>query len=181
METKKCKKCKKDRRTTQFSLTKRGEDGFVRSDVCRICGYDGLTADKQSTILREAYRNYLSWRDLIVYPEDRDPPYTITYEVPKEEGSDEIVPVTISFLDLERALKQFKEGAQREGTVLSKRKEEAFYLHVIRDMLQRDVAEHMGITTVSVGQYVKDGMQQLCKYYFGEDADTRNADTALEE
>lgn len=80
-----------------------------------------------------------------------------------------MVKVTISFYDLERALKQFNGEMQKQGTVLSKRKEQAFYLNVIRDMLQRDVADIMGITTVSVGQYVDQGMMQLCDYYFAED------------
>ena len=180
---KKCKKCKKNRRITQFSLTKRTEDGFERADVCRVCNYDGLTADKKSVILREAYRNYLTWGDLITYGDGNTMHVSdiLTYRVPKEPGSEEMVDVTISYHDLERALNQFQDTARRDGTVLSKRKEQAFYLHIIRDMLQRDVADIMGITTVSVGQYVDDGMKQLCKYYFAEEEDTINEDTTFEE
>jgi DNA-directed RNA polymerase specialized sigma24 family protein len=85
--------------------------------------------------------------------------------------------VSVSFTDLERALKSYNDEMRREGTVLSKRKEQAFYLNVIRDMLQRDVAEIMGITTVSVGQYVEQGMMQLCDYYFGEMDTTKSEDS----
>lgn len=174
MELMTCPDCQKDRRVTQFSLIdyETGE----RHEVCRFCNYDGITADQQHKIIREAYRNYLTWKDVITYSQERDTLDVITYNVPKEAGSDEYVPVTISFYDLERALKSFSEDVKTEGTVLSKRKEEAFYLNVIRDMLQRDVAEIMGITTVSVGQYVEQGMMQLCDYYFGEQDTTKDTE-----
>jgi len=51
---------------------------------------------------------------------------------------------------------------------LSVRKEQAFLLNVILDQRQEDVAEQMGITTVSVGQYVKQACLQLSEYYFGD-------------
>ena len=171
IKRKRCKQCKRLKRETLFSIGKTG-----RGSVCRACNYDGLYANERHKILREAYRNYLSWQDLLIYGGGSDSPVknredleTITYNVPKEHGSDEYVPISISFYDLERALKSFNGEVQREGTVLSKRKEEAFYLNVLRDMLQRDVADKMGITTVSVGQYVDQSMLQLVKYYFGED------------
>ena len=148
----------------------------IRDPVCRVCNYDGLTASERHKILREAYRNYLTFKQFVT-DTGKD---VLEYQVPKEPGSDEYVPVRISFSDLERALKSFNDEMKQEGTVLSKRKEQAFYLNVIRDMLQRDVAEIMGITTVSVGQYVEQGMMQLCGYYFGEDLeaeDTSNAST----
>jgi len=171
MKQKRCKKCRKLKRETLFSLGKGG-----RNNTCRSCNYDGLTATDKHKILREAYRNYLSWKDLLIYGggsdspvKDREALETITHTVPKEPGSEEYIEISISFYDLERALKSFQGEIQREGTVLSKRKEEAFYLNVIRDMLQRDVAQKMGITTVSVGQYVDQSMLQLVSYYFGED------------
>lgn len=172
-KTKKCPECGQRRKITQFSLIRRienrlGNVKYIRQEVCRFCNYDGLTATELHKILREAYRNYLTWKDLLTYEQQREPLDVITYNVPKEPGSTEYVPVTISFHDLERALKSFNDEMRQEGTVLSKRKEQAFYLNVIRDMLQRDVAEIMGITTVSVGQYVEQGMMQLCDYYFGE-------------
>lgn len=36
------------------------------------------------------------------------------------------------------------------------------------DQRQEDVARQMGITTVSVGQYVKQACIQLSEYYFGD-------------
>lgn len=177
----KCKKCKKNRRITQFSLIESksnphndtGED--IRQEVCRVCNYDGLSAADKHKILREAYRNYLSWKDLLTYRTEDEPLDTITYNVPEKPGSDKYVPVTISFSDLSEALKWHMDGLRAEGTVLSKRKEQAFVLNVLEDMLQRDVAEIMGITTVSVGQYVEQAMLQLCDYYFAEDTSKDNS------
>lgn len=177
MQTKTCKKCRETRRETEFSLIELVEytDGTFakkRKDVCHHCAYDGFTADERHKIIREAFRNYLTF-ETYVSNTGQD---TIEYVVPKEDGSDEWVPITISFLDLERALNRYNNGLRDEGTVLSKRKEEAFYLNVIRDMKQKEVAEIMGITTVSVGQYVEQGMLQLCDYYFAEDG-TLTSDT----
>lgn len=61
----------------------------------------------------------------------------------------------ICFMDLREALQR-----------LSPRKREAIYYNVILDMKQKDVAEKMGITTVSVGQYVESGFAQIAKIYF---------------
>jgi hypothetical protein len=169
---KRCKQCKQLKRVTLYSLGKNKK----RNPICRACNYDGLTAQDKHTILREAYRNYLTWQDLLTYGGGSDSPVTdreaietITYSIPKSKGSTEYVPISISFYDLDRALKTFKGEVKRQGTVLSKRKEQAFYLNVIRDMLQRDVADIMGITTVSVGQYVDQSCIQLAKYYFQDD------------
>lgn len=111
-------------------------------------------------ILREVYRHYMEFRDLVsqdgrghviehgyfVYGEDGT---TVT-------GKEEII---ISFWDL-------YEGLQ----TLSTRKREAVFYNVILDWKQRDVADRMGITTVSVGQYVDQAMQQLAQRYFAEAA-----------
>lgn len=67
----------------------------------------------------------------------------------------------ISFSDLEAGIKD-----------LSPRKKEALLHNVIFDKKQKDVAEIMGITTVSVGQYVDGAVQQLAKRYFAEREDT---------
>lgn len=66
----------------------------------------------------------------------------------------------IHFLDLQKCLKG-----------LSKRKREAVFYNVILDMKQKDVAEVMGITTVSVGQYVDQAMIQVAKELWPEEAD----------
>lgn len=123
-----------------------------------------MTLDNKHIILREAYRNYLTFQEF-VGSSGKD---VIEYSVPAGEGSDEWVPVAISFTGLERALKTYSDHTKVNGTVLAKRKEQAFYLNVLRDMKQKDVAELMGITTVSVGQYVEQAMLQLCDCYFAE-------------
>jgi DNA-directed RNA polymerase specialized sigma24 family protein len=96
-------------------------------------------------ILREVYRHYLDFYDF----------YARTGQhVIEHKG------LTISFLDLKAGIPK-----------LSGRKKEAFYLNVLRDMKQKDVAEKMGITTVSVGQYVDAACRQLAEEYFDEDED----------
>lgn len=75
------------------------------------------------------------------------------------------VSVTISFWDLYQGLKE-----------LSKRKREAVFYNVILDLKQRDVANKMGITTVSVGQYVEQAMLQLAKRYFAEVEDEKESE-----
>src|SRR5579864_3484319 len=102
-ERKICKECKKERRITQFTLMGNYPDTW-RKDVCRMCSYDGLRADQKHLILREAYRNYLTWRDMLSFEQEQKPLDIITYTIPKEPNSDETIPVTISFHDLERAL-----------------------------------------------------------------------------
>lgn len=67
----------------------------------------------------------------------------------------------ICFMDLADALEK-----------LSPRKKEAIYYNVICDMKQKDVAKIMGITTVSVGQYVESGFAQVAKEYFSESNET---------
>lgn len=93
-------------------------------------------------IVREAYRNYLTFESLATQSGN----FFIT------NGE-----VTISFIDLQGSLNK-----------LSARKKEAIYYNVILDKLQRDTAEIMGITTVSVGQYVQTGMQQLVEWVLPE-------------
>lgn len=60
------------------------------------------------------------------------------------------VTVSVSFWDLHRGLKE-----------LAPRKREALYWNVIEDWKQKDVAKQMGITTVTVGQYVEHAVKQL--------------------
>ncbi len=63
--------------------------------------------------------------------------------VKDEDGGIHKETISISFWDLHRGIKE-----------LTPRKREALYWNVIRDQKQKDVAARMGITTVSVGQYV---------------------------
>lgn len=99
--------------------------------------------NQRHRILREAYRHYTEWGELVA----QGTSYTIEYNG-----------LTLSYMDLQNSLKK-----------LSKRKKEAVYYNVIHDMKQKDVADIMGITTVSVGQYVDNAMIQLAKEYFGDE------------
>lgn len=102
--------------------------------------------NKIHRVLREVYRHYYEFQDYVAQ--------TGNHVI--EHGG-----VSISFYDLRDGLK-----SQDDGGVLSDRKRQAVMLNVIADMKQRDVAEKMGITTVSVGQYVETAMELLSKTYF---------------
>jgi len=93
-------------------------------------------------ILREVYRHYIDFQDYF-----------------QRTGNDtlEYKNYTISFLDLKADLSQ-----------LSKRKKEAFFYNVILDKKQEDVAKIMGVTTVTVGQYVEAACIILSKRYFSK-------------
>lgn len=67
------------------------------------------------------------------------------------------VTVSFDFWDLHRGLKE-----------LAPRKREALYHNVIRDAKQKDVAQIMGITTVTVGQYVEHAFRQLIERHLVE-------------
>lgn len=107
-------------------------------------------------ILREVYRHYT---ELKAFISANGGDKIITHSYPIYDDGEIIGKETIdiSFWDLHDSL-----------DVLSDRKREAVYLNVILDWKQKDVAEKMGITTVSVGQYVEQAFLQLAKAYFGE-------------
>lgn len=117
-------------------------------------------------VLRETYRHYLEFRDLVMSPSqastDRG---LINSSVSCDHGvieygyytyhPDEVTPkqrvnIALSFWDLQGSL-----------TRLSARKREAVFYNVILDWKQKDVAARMKISTVSVGQYVQAAMEQL--------------------
>lgn len=102
-----------------------------------------LVKVQKDKVLREVYRNYSQFREYVRSTGN----HMIEYN-----------DVRLSFYDLHRGLNN-----------LSPRKRQAFYLNVIQDMKQREVAEIMGITTVSVGQYVQQAMVQLANQYFEGD------------
>jgi DNA-directed RNA polymerase specialized sigma24 family protein len=99
-----------------------------------------INRDKPHVVLREVYKHYLDFYDFYRFEGIE----TIEYQG-----------FTINFLDLKDGLSD-----------LSDRKKEAFYYHVIRDMRQQDVADIMGVTTVTVGQYVDAACRQLAKRYW---------------
>lgn len=116
-------------------------------------------------VLRETYRHYLEFRDLVISPSQTSTDRglinssvtcdhgVIEYGYHIYDDDDRIkdkVSVTISFWDLHGSLRR-----------LSARKREAVFYNVILDWKQKDVADRMGISTVSVGQYVQAAMEQL--------------------
>ena len=112
-------------------------------------------------ILRELYRNYPKFKDL--FKNDGTDVIEHSYFYYDENGTEYKDTITVSLWDLQGALKN-----------LSARKREAVFYNVILDKKQKDVAEIMGITTVSVGQYVEQAMMQLADEYF---ADQMNGET----
>ena len=109
-------------------------------------------------VLREVLRHYTEYREL-VNQDGRSHVIRYGYWVHDRRGrrkKKELV--EISFWDLHQGLRE-----------LAPRKREAIFYNVILDMKQKDVAKIMGITTVSVGQYVEAGCLQLAKQYFAEE------------
>jgi DNA-directed RNA polymerase specialized sigma24 family protein len=120
-------------------------------------------------ILREIYRHYTELKTFVA-AYGCDKVITHTYVVYDEDGKDlGKETVTISFWDLHGSLE-----------ALSDRKREAVHLNVILDWKQKDVAEKMGITTVSVGQYVEQAMLQLAKTYF-EESESKGAGSEVDD
>lgn len=116
-------------------------------------------------ILREVYRHYYEFETFVASTGKHVIDHTY-FVYDDEDNIKERIPVSISFYDL-------KEGIEDES-ILSERKRQAVMLNVIRDMKQRDVADIMGITTVSVGQYVEQAMIQLSERYFVENRQGNN-------
>lgn len=94
-------------------------------------------------ILREVIRNYTVFESLC----SQSGRFSVTHKG-----------LVVSFHDLQGCLKR-----------LSPRKKEAVFYHVILDWKQKDVAAEMGITTVSVGQYVEQAMLQIAKEIWPEE------------
>lgn len=110
-------------------------------------------------ILREIYRHYIEFREYVASTGKHviDHGYYIYDDEGKPKDK---VMVTISFWDLYEGLRE-----------LSPRKREAVFYNVILDWKQKDVADKMGITTVSVGQYVEQACILLADKYFAEETD----------
>lgn len=127
-----------------------------------MAGKKKQTKFQPHRILREVYRHYYEFEAYVSASGHHVIDHAV--RIYDDEGIEvDRVPISISFYDLRDGLRP-----QSEGGVLSDRKLQAVMLNVIRDMKQRDVAEAMGITTVSVGQYVEHAMEQLAKTYFPE-------------
>lgn len=104
-----------------------------------------ISVDRKDRILREVLRHYLEFETFCA----QYGKYVIEHKG-----------VQISFIDLKDILK-----------TISPRKMEAVRLNVIYDMKQREVAEIMGIRTVTVGQYVDAAICQIADAYFAEEVD----------
>jgi hypothetical protein len=115
---------------------------------------------KPHRILREIYRHYNEFEDLFRLNGTHVIDHAVLVDGVK-------TPITISLFDL-------REGISETGP-LSPRKRQAVMLNVIKDLKQKDVAEIMKITTVSVGQYVENAMEQLAPAYFPELYDESSA------
>lgn len=116
-------------------------------------------------ILRETLRHYLSFRDLVAgtgqHGEGADGRKHVlehSYWYKDENGEKKKDTVSISFWDLQRGISE-----------LAPRKREALFHNVILDKKQWEVAEIMGITTVSVGQYVRSACETLSLRYFDQE------------
>lgn len=109
-------------------------------------------------ILREILRHYTEYREL-VNQDGRLHLIDYGYWVHNDNGTrKKKIDISISFWDLHRGLKE-----------LAPRKREALFYNVILDEKQKDVAKRMGITTVSVGQYVEAATLQLVKHFFTQE------------
>lgn len=108
-------------------------------------------------VLREVYRHYYSFKEL--FASEGTHVIEHSYWAQDKDGNKKKETISISLWDLHDALE-----------TLSARKREAVYYNVILDKKQKEVAEIMGITTVSVGQYVEQAMMQLSDHYFAEEA-----------
>ena len=125
------------------------------------------TKDKKITaplplhrVLREILRHYMEYRAL-VNADGRNDVIDYCYWVYDKRGRrKKKEEVSVSFWDLHGTLEE-----------LAPRKKEAIFYNVILDEKQRDVAKRMGITTVTVGQYVEAGTKQIAAKYFAERRD----------
>ena len=123
-------------------------------------------------ILREALRHYTEFEQYVA--DSGRHVIDHGYWIYNEDGTKkQKVTLSISFWDL-------KKGLTEDG-ILSKRKRQAVMLNVIKDMKQRDVADIMGITTVSVGQYVEQAVTQLAEAYFSKEEFDQVKDKSSED
>lgn len=97
---------------------------------------------KKHVILKEIYKNYLKFKYFF-----------------EQYGQDVIDygPISLSYVDLQYGVRD-----------LPPRKKEAFFYNIVLDLKQKDAAERMGVTTVTVGQYVEQALIQLSKRYFAD-------------
>jgi len=121
---------------------------------------------KSHIVVREATRNFHTWQAYVSQT---------GVHVLRGETTDRGV-IEMHFYDVQRIVSAYTPDGWKHGYPqfpeddpfkLSERKKEAVYYNVIQDLKQKDVAEIMGITTVSVGQYVESGFLQITNHLFG--------------
>lgn len=110
----------------------------------------------KSKVIREVYRNYITYKDLFSNEGTHIIDYGYYYY--DDEGERRKETITISIWDLQHGISE-----------ISQRKREAVFYNVIIDMKQEDVARKMNITTVTVGQYVDQAMTKIAERYFAEE------------
>lgn len=99
--------------------------------------------DETWKIIRELYRHYLDFKDYCAYRGK----YYVNYG-----------PFSLNIVDLQEGVNE-----------LPQKQKEAFFYNVILDLRQEDVKKIMGITTVSVGQYVESACRKLAARYFTDE------------
>lgn len=122
-------------------------------------------------LLREVYRHYPEFRQLFIdtgihvltntyewYPDDTSAEPDEKGVYPPDMSRPQKETVSLSLFDLTEGLNE-----------LTLRRRQAFYLNVILDLLQKEAGAIMGISTVTVGQYVDQATIYLAKRQFGED------------
>lgn len=154
------------------------DDDWERSPAIPRPTHSSETPDHR--ILREIFRHYTEFREYVA--QGNSPVLEHTYLVPVKDlpecpdnpsaSSDhralnmrcvfcetpmKRVTVSFNFWDLHRGLKS-----------LAPRKREAVLWNVLYDKKQKDVAKIMGITTVTVGQYVEHAFRQLISMHLIE-------------
>lgn len=122
---------------------------------------------KPHRVLREVFRNFRQFQEYVSATGNDVIEHAYTVEDP-DTGEKRKVEIAISYSDLINRLNE-----------LSDRKREAVFYNVIMDMKQRDVADIMGITTVSVGQYVDTACEQLANKYFAEQEKASDVTTGV--
>ncbi len=107
--------------------------------------------------LREILRHYLEFQDYVAQGHD----HVIEHSYLVQEPGKPLRKVTMSFSfwDLHRGIKD-----------LPPRKKEALFYNIILDKKQKEVAELMGISTVSAGQYCDLGLKAIVEQFYDNGA-----------
>lgn len=103
--------------------------------------------------LREMLRHYIEFREYVAQGNDHIIEHS--YLVRTVDGRIKKVTMSFSYWDLHRGIKE-----------LPPRKKEALYYNIILDKKQKEVAELMGISPVSAGQYCDLGLKAIVNQFY---------------